>query len=392
MHTPIPNIERYSKGDIVIYLTVILVTVLIFSFLTIYASSEAALSVSARSAVLYEPTTDSIIYSKNADARLPMASTTKIMTALVVLRNSTPDEIVTVSPLAVGTEGSSVYLKEGEKLTVNDLLYAVMLESANDAAAALAIHVGGSIEGFAELMNETAESIGCENTHFTNPHGLDDEEHYTTAKDLAKITAEALRNEDFRKIVSTVKHTIPQKDGGVRLLLNHNRLLREKTLPGGGTVIGVKTGFTKRSGRCLVTAAERDGVTVIAVTISAPDDWNDHRALLSFGLDSYECVTLADVSSLSFAVPVVGGDVSFVTVENEDPIRIIRKKESGEITKKVTLDRFLFAPVTKGETLGVVSWYDENGNLLAEVPLIAQNGAERQKNKTFKDKIAEIFR
>lgn len=359
---------------------------------TVSAVSETDISVSARSAVLIEASGKNIIYEKNANVRLPMASTTKIMTSLVVLGNRNLDDIVEVSQVAVGTEGSSVYLQANEKLTVSDLLYAMMLESANDAAAALAIEVGGSIEGFAEMMNEKARDIGCTNTHFANPHGLDNEEHYTTALELALITAEAMKNEDFKKIVSTVQHTIPQNGGGVRILINHNRLLREKNIGDGGYIIGVKTGFTKKCGRCLVSAAERDGVTVIAVTLSAPDDWNDHRLMLSLGLDSYENRILAEEGALSYAVPVTGGNENFVTAVNDSSVSVILPKNASTLSRTVSLEHFLFAPVEKGELLGEVVWTDENGNTIAKTDLIADSGVQKLEKKTLKNKLAEIFR
>ena len=217
-----------------------------------------------------------------------MASTTKIMTALVAIENCPIDKMVTVSPEAVGVEGSSVYLKANEKISMESLLYALLLSSANDAAAAIAYEVAGGIPEFAELMNEKAKSLGLENTHFANPHGLDDAEHYTTARELALIARAALENETFSKIVSTKKKTISIHDGEEsRLLVNHNRLLFEYD-----DVVGVKTGYTKKCGRTLVSAAEKDGVHLIAVTLSDGNDWVDHRAMLDYGYEKIECVTL----------------------------------------------------------------------------------------------------
>lgn len=346
----------------------------------------AAVSTSAEASVLIEAESGDVICARNEDERLPMASTTKIMTALVALERCDPDMTVTVSPLAVGVEGSSVYLTANEKLTMSDLIYALMLESANDAAAAIAIEVGGSIEGFAELMNEKAAELGCTNTHFTNPHGLDNAEHYTTARDLATITRAALENEAFRTVVSTERRTIPLEGGGVRMLINHNRLLREND-----SVIGVKTGFTKRSGRCLVTAAERDGVTVIAVTLSDPDDWRDHTNLLEYGLDSYINLTLASESAFTVAVPLVGGNCGFITAVNEHPVSVTVPKEKSELTLVTSLDRFYFAPVAEGEILGRAEWFYPDGTLVASVPLVAETSAERAEKQTFFQKIKTIF-
>ena len=206
-------------------------------------TSAGAPSISARSAILIAAETGEALFEKAADERLPMASTTKIMTALAAIESMPLDTVVTVPAGAVGVEGSSVYLEAGEKLTLEDLLYALLLASANDAATAIALTVSGSVEEFAALMNEKAAALGLSGTHFTNPHGLYDEEHYTTAADLAKLTAYALENEVFAKIVSTYKRTIPLNgDNGVRVLINHNRLLRMSD-----DVIGVKTGFTKKA-------------------------------------------------------------------------------------------------------------------------------------------------
>jgi D-alanyl-D-alanine carboxypeptidase len=225
-------------------------------------------SVSARSAIVVEAETGRVIWAKNAHVSLPMASTTKIMTALVALENADPEKTVSIPPDAVGVEGSSVYLYEDERLRLEDLLYAMLLESANDAAAAIAIEVGGSIEGFSEMMNAKAEELGLERTSFANPHGLDDPEHYTTAAELARIAVAAMKNESFCNIVSTYKKTIPLNETeGVRLLINHNKMLSRYD-----GAVGIKTGYTKKSGRCLVSAAERDHVKLICVTLNAPDD------------------------------------------------------------------------------------------------------------------------
>jgi len=255
----------------------ILIILLLFIYM-IAVSSAAEPTVSARSAVLYEPAEKSFLFEKNADERLPMASTTKIMTALLAIENLSPDEEITVVPEACGIEGSSLYLKPGEILTASDLIMGMMLRSANDAAAALAYAVSGGIPEFAALMNERAASMGLRNTSFSNPHGLDGEEHYTTARELAIISAVAMSDPTFKSVVSTKSCTITNKDGYRRLVTNHNKLL---SLYEGAT--GVKTGYTKKSGRCLVGAAEKDGISLISVTISAPDDWNDHMKMFNYG-------------------------------------------------------------------------------------------------------------
>ena len=223
-------------------------------------------TVSAKSAILINSQTGEVLYEKNPDDKMLIASTTKIMTAVVVLDKCGMDDIVEVSPDAANVEGSSAYLRAGEKLTVRELLYALMLSSGNDAAAALAIHVSGSIEKFAGDMNAKAKELGLENTSYKNPHGLDAEGHYSTARDLAKLTQYALKNNDFKDIVSTKTAAV-----GSRSLTNHNKLLWN--IDG---AIGVKTGYTKAAGRILVSAVERNGASYICVTLNDPDDWDDH--------------------------------------------------------------------------------------------------------------------
>ena len=325
------------------------------------------LRVSAQSAIVVEAETGRVIWAKNAHASLPMASTTKIMTALVALENADPAKTVSISPDAVGIEGSSVYLYEDERLSLEDLLYAMLLESANDAAAAIAIEVGGSIERFSEMMNAKAKELGLERTSFANPHGLDDPEHYTTAAELAKIAVAAMKNESFCSIVSTYKKTIPLNETeGVRLLINHNKMLSRYD-----GAVGIKTGYTKKSGRCLVSAAERDQVKLICVTLNAPDDWNDHSTLLDYGFSVCESRTLCEARGFSQEIPVVGGDSDRVTVNNSDALRITVPNTLPQILCTVELPRFLYAPIEEGEAVGYLT-YTVNGRLLARVPLRAE--------------------
>ena len=241
-------------------------------------SVDASPEVSARSAILIRADTNEVIFEKNADEVLPMASTTKIMTALIAIERLSLDDEVTVTAESAGTEGTSLYLSDGDVLTVRDLLFATMLRSANDAASALAVHTAGSEEAFAVLMNEKASELGLSSTHFTNPHGLPDEGHYTTARELALFASYAMESETFRDIAGTRKYTVTVNGTDKREVTNHNRLLFSYD---GAT--GVKTGYTKSSGRCLVSSAEREGFTLIAVTLDAPDDWRDHARMLDAG-------------------------------------------------------------------------------------------------------------
>ncbi len=327
---------------------------------------------SAQSAVLMEASTGEVIFDQNADAQLPMASTTKIMTALVALESCAISDIVTVASDAVGVEGSSIYLTEGERLSMEDLLYALMLESANDAAVAIAIHVAGDVASFVEKMNRKATDLGLENTRFANPHGLDDEAHYTTAKELAIIARVAMEHPDFRTITGTTRRTIPlHGNEGVRLLLNHNKLLKQYD-----GVIGGKTGFTKISGRCLVSVAERDGVQLIAVTLKAPDDWRDHTAMLDYGFSLFASVSLCTKGFYDAPLSLQSGTQTYVMVSNTDGLSLPLRRDHGEIVCIVELPHLTFAPVATGQQLGQLRFVERHphghSRTLATVPLYAR--------------------
>ena len=366
------------------YVVILIVITLIFSFLTIYAFGEQegrSLSVSARSAVLYQPDSEVFVYTKNSDIRLPMASTTKIMTALITLESCALDEVVTVDSAATHIEGSSAYLKEGERLTVEELLYALMLQSANDAAVALAIHIGGDIEGFSALMNRRAESLGLCDTHFSNTHGLDDDEHYTTAKELAIIAACAMENPTFRQICSTYKKTFATEERS-RTYVNHNKLLR---LYDG--CVGVKTGFTKKSGRCLVSAAVRDGLSFISVTIDAPNDWHDHRRMLDYGYESLEKIRLANEFEYVYKLPVLGGEREYVVATNPEGAEIIKAKCEHNIDCQIKMTRYAIAPISRGDRLGEII-YTIDGKETVRVPIVATETVKQKEKRS----IFDLFR
>lgn len=243
----------------------------LFSFLLLCISplQAFALNTSAVSAIAIDGKTGSVLYEQNADSKMLIASTTKIMTALVAIREGELNDTVAVSRKAAYTEGSSMYLKEGEELTLETLLYGLMLCSGNDAAEAIAEHIAGSAEAFADMMNQTAKELGMHSTSFANPHGLDHEDHYSTARDMAVLAAAAMENPVFRRIVSTKKAVIAG-----RTMVNHNKLLA--SVDG---CIGLKTGYTRAAGRTLVSCAERNGNRVIVVTLQDGNDWEDHKAL-----------------------------------------------------------------------------------------------------------------
>ncbi|WP_428908977.1 D-alanyl-D-alanine carboxypeptidase family protein [Niallia sp. Krafla_26] len=275
---------------------------LIFSLITssvlLYAPFKAlgSASVSASSAILMEQQSGRILYEKDAHQKKRIASITKIMTAILAIESGKLDETVKVSNNAVGTEGSSIYLKPGEKIKLEDLVYGLMLRSGNDAAVAIAEHVGGSLDGFVFLMNQKAEEIGMENTHFANPHGLDDHEnHYSTAYDMALLTQYAMGNDTYKKISGTKVHRAPDPSGDWdRVWKNKNRLLTglyEYTTGG-------KTGYTKRAKRTLVTTASKENLDLIAVTLNGPDDWNDHINMYEHGFNHYTLVTIMKEGTL----------------------------------------------------------------------------------------------
>jgi D-alanyl-D-alanine carboxypeptidase len=359
---------------------ILLITLLfacsLFALFTVMVYSTSDLATSARAAALYEPETRTFIYEKNQNKRLSMASTTKIMTALVALENSQLSRTVKIDNRAVGVEGSSLYLKEGEELSMEDLLYALLLRSANDAALAIAYDISGSVENFARLMNEKAYELGAIDTNFKNPHGLDDAEHYTTAHDLALISAAALENPDFLRICSTYKRTVKNSEGLARLLVNHNKLL---SLYDGA--IGVKTGFTKQCGRCLVGAAERDGLRLISVTIDAPNDWCDHANMLDFGFERYESRLLASKNEFSYEISVLDSqEGARVRVSNPEALRRVMAKSASNITADVCLPRYASAPIREGEVLGTVNFL-QDGEIIASLELKAERAVEKTKRK-----------
>ncbi|OGO88533.1 MAG: hypothetical protein A2Y15_01265 [Clostridiales bacterium GWF2_36_10] len=334
-------------------------------------TEKADLSVTAVRSVLIEANSGSILYGNKEFEQAGMASTTKIMTALVVINTIPLDNVVAVPKEAVGVEGSSLYLTVGERLTVKELLYGLLLESGNDCAVALAVITSGNVKAFVEKMNQKAAEMGLKDTHFTNPHGLSDQNHYTSAYSLALITAEALKNETFKQIVST-KQTFISRGGepNLRCLTNHNRLLFSYS-----GMIGVKTGYTIATGRCLVTAAERDGVILIAVTLNDRNDWASHRNMLDYGYSKYESVTLAEEGKIRVTVPVTGGLTSLVNATNNEGAVAFLEKGSAFNCKIIT-PHFLYAPVKIGDTVGYAEYYNTDGELFYRLPLIATENVE----------------
>jgi D-alanyl-D-alanine carboxypeptidase (penicillin-binding protein 5/6) len=284
--------------------------------------AEASVSVSAKSAVLIEQNSGRILFQKDAFKVGRIASITKIMTAILAIESGKMNETVTVSNRAVRTEGSSIYLKPGEKIKLKDLVYGLMLRSGNDAAVAIAEHVGGSVEGFVFLMNQKAEEIGMNQTHFANPHGLDDsKDHYSTAYDMAILTKYAMMNPVYRKISRTKIYRAPNpNEKWDRVWENKNRLLTEKYK----YCTGGKTGYTKLAKRTLVTTATKGDMDLIAVTLNAADDWNDHIAMYEHAFRKYDLVEI---------------------IHPDRPLKV----DHSFYKKRVYIKQSVFYPLTSGE-------------------------------------------
>ena len=320
--------------------------------------SCTAHGISAQKSILMDAQTGRVIYEKLPDSKSLIASTTKIMTALVVCEQCNVLDRVCITKEAVGIEGSSMYLREGEILTVQELLYGLMLHSGNDAAVALAIYCGGTVEGFVGLMNDKARILGLKGTHFENPNGLDSPGHYSTARDLALLSCYAMENPIFAQTVSTKAVTV-----GERRLTNHNKLLWQ--LDGAD---GIKTGYTKAAGRILVSSAVRQGRRLVAVTINAPNDWADHKDLHNLGFRNYTVRQLIASGQNLGNVAVISGETdqvallaaenfSFALADTESPEIIISKPE------------FVYAPVTAGQDAGV-AYICIGDTVVGKIPLI----------------------
>ena len=343
-----------------IFLFAVVILVLINYSPSYIFAEQGSVGTSAESAALYCSENGEFIFENNSNAKLPMASLTKVMTAIVVLESCDINSIVEISADACGIEGSSIYLTAGEKLSIKDLLYALMLESANDAAVALALAVAPSISEFVDKMNATAERLSLSSTHFMNPHGLDSDDHYSTARDLALLFDYALKNETFSEIVSTRKCYIPYNDQeNGRLLVNHNRLLTSYD-----GCIGGKTGYTKSSGRSLVSASKKDGITLITVTINDRNDWADHKALFDYGysiLKSYDIVNDGDF----YDVHIINGTKDTLKARIASVKAVLTEEQYNSLKPVYCLQRFYFAPVEKGDVIGTLLWYCDDRILFA---------------------------
>jgi len=335
--------------------------VLIFSFLSIGFNTKnvyADAQTSAKSMVVIDANTNRVLYSKNSSQKLPMASTTKIVTALTVLnRCKNLDEEVLIDDRAVGIGGTSIYLKHGETMTVRELLFGMMLPSGNDAATALAYFIGGNIPNFCEMMNLEAVKVGAYSSSFKNPHGLDEDGHYTTALDLAKITAKALENVTFKEIVTTKQTRIKGSSiGSYRYLKNKNRLLN--TLDG---CIGVKTGYTGKAGRCLVSACERENFKTVCVVLNCSPMFEESFDLLNLAYSEYKMCEILPEYFIVRSLPVENGKKNEVKVCSKKGFYYpIKNNEESLITFNYVLPNVLYAPINEDQIVGEVEVYLDN--------------------------------
>lgn len=326
-----------------------------------FNANASGVGVSAQSAVLMCANTGEVLFSKNENKQLSMASTTKIMTSLIALEAGTPEREIVVTPEMVAVEGTSMGLKAGDSVSLRELVYGMMLQSGNDAANTVAYVLGGTLQNFASLMNERAKKIGMNNTSFVTASGLDDKNHFSTAYDMALLACESIKNPEFRHICSSKTARLTYGNPPyARTLTNHNRLLWKYS-----DAIGVKTGFTKKSGRCLVSAAERNGIILVAVTLNASDDWNDHISMFEYGFSQRKAVNIGcDLTAAS--LKVVGGD------KNSVPIKLSRE---CVYVKNLTCSYFLmmkpfeYAPVEKGKIVGT-AFFVSDGKIIDKIPVI----------------------
>lgn len=336
--------------------------------------------VSAQSAVVLTADTGTVLFEKDGHTPRPVASTTKIMTALLALEAAQEqgDPLVDITQEMVAVEGSSMGLQAGDSISLTGLAAGMLLASGNDAANVAALYLDGSLESFAARMNQRAAALGMEDTHFVTPSGLDGEDaqglgHLSTAYDMALLARAALEDQAFRQLCSSPSLAVEFAEPVKRVTYtNHNKLLTQ--YPG---CVGVKTGFTKEAGRCLVSAAERDGALLIAVTLNAPNDWEDHAALLDYGFTQVEPYQLAG-GDVRLTVPVVGSPVEVVSLRGSNGGEVTLPLGQGaQVERVVRVPKFLYAPVEAGEQVGEICWYLE-GQLLGSAPLTAAGAAPLQ--------------
>jgi D-alanyl-D-alanine carboxypeptidase len=346
-----------------------------------FGTEPPDLAPGARAAILFDAASGRVLYEKNANDERLIASLTKIMTAIVAIENGKLEELVTVGPGAVGVEGSSIYLKQGERIPLLTLLYGLMLRSGNDAAVAIAEHIGGSVEGFVYMMNEKAESLGLANTRFANPHGLDQEDHYSSARDLAVLTAYALKNPVFQEIVKTEVKTVPWPgEKWHRKFYNKNKLLRFYEWAD-----GVKTGYTKKAHRTLVASATKDGHQLITVTLDDGDDWKDSMMMMEYGFTHYDLVSvLKQGQRLDPHEYKTEGDEAFHVVAASPFQYALTEEEKKEISVEPVISMPLRKVDRDGMQVGSARIFLRE-ELIGSVPLVAKFGSDHSLMGSFRE-------
>lgn len=354
-------------------------------FATGYSACSKAenetLPLSAKAFVLMDAVSGRILLEKNAQEKMPMASTTKIMTAVIALEKGDSNSRIKVSQKAASMGGSSFYLKSGETMTLENMLYGLLLPSGNDAAVAIAEYIGGTEEKFVQMMNKKALELGALNTHFTNPHGLDDPEHFTTAKDLAVIAKHAWKYNKFREIVQTKTKEI--KDGNfARQISSTNRLLWQ--FDGAD---GIKTGYTGNAGKCLVATANKKGFRLISVVLGSTDHFQDSQRLLDYGFENYYLKPIVRKNEICTSVTVEKGVIKSVGLIAEDNI-LLPIKEGEKVNYYLIAPKKISAPVFKGESIGQLQIYIDN-SFVESVNLVAAGDVRLRK---YYDLVNRIFR
>ncbi len=375
----------------------VFLSLVLLSLCVVDSFAEDDLSVSAKAAVVICADTLEVVYSKNMNERHSMASTTKIMTSLLALEYGASDTPLTVTKDMISVEGTSMGLRDGDSVSLKTLVKGMLLESGNDAANAVAYIIGGDIPSFVTMMNEKAKDIGMNSTSFQTPSGLDGDNHYSTAYDMAVLGAYALNNPEFRSICSSKDEVVYYGNPPYRRVLsNHNRLL---SMYDGA--LGIKTGFTKKSGRCLVSAVQKDGKTLVAVTLNAPDDWNDHIKMYDYAFEKVVLHQITeDVSDIR--LKIVGGEKESIAVCLSNLLPITSVHSDFEYSDRILLKQFEYAPVKKGDIVGTVEFRGSDGELIGSVSICAAESVERavtentvsknESKKGFFEKIKDFFR
>ncbi len=362
-------------------------TIIIGGFFSESVMAAGPPGVSAQTAIVIEQTTGRVLYEKNADVKKYPASTTKMLTALLAIEASKDlNQKIKIPAEAAGVEGSSIYLKLGEEISMKDLLYGLMLRSGNDAAVAIANHIGkGKTENFVQMMNQRAAELGCNNTNFSNPNGLQNKEHYTTARDLAKIARAAMNNEIFSIVVGSKSWVSDRAVGDFTHFFNKNKVIFQYE---GGT--GIKTGYTTTAGRCLAASSERNGMKVICIVMDAPDWFNDSYALMNYAFDTYEVEKLITRDQVINTVRVAGGEAEYAKVVSVmDILMPKRKGEENKATIMYEMGKKATAPINRYEACGKLKIYWE-GEFLSEVPLYFAEDIDKKKSG-FKRWISDLL-